>query len=64
MTNYENLQVRFLAGERILMGDGGNPPQLGETILIDGKRAEVIASRQELVNDTSTEGRFIAVYKP
>ncbi len=63
MKTYNNLQIRTLF-TGILMADGGDPPKLGEKVLIDGKQAEVVASRNELVNDTSMEKRFIAVYTP
>lgn len=46
------------------MDDDGNSPTLGETVTIDGRLAEVVASRNELVNDSNTGGRFIAVFKP
>ncbi len=63
MKTYADLQLRTTESG-ILMDDGGDPPALGETVLIDGKQAEVVSSNKELQNDSSTGGRFIAVYTP
>lgn len=64
MKTFNALQLRTISCDQILMDDGGNAPLLGETVTIDGRLAEVVASQNELVNDSDTGGRFIAVFKP
>lgn len=63
MKTYDGLQLRNLECGT-LMDDGGNAPALGESVLVDGRVAEVTASSKELINDSGTGGRFIVAFKP
>ena len=64
MKTYNNLQLREMSCKRVLVDDGGNAPTFGETVTIDGRLATVVESAKELINDSGTGGRFIAVFKP
>lgn len=62
MKTYANYLRNLSTG--VLVDDGGNAPTLGETVTIGGRLAEVTASANELMNDSGTGGRFIAVFLP
>lgn len=65
MKTYDgNLIQRSTKLDVVLVDDNGNPPSLGETVMIGGRTAEVTASNEQLVNDSGTGGRFIAAFKP
>lgn len=63
MKTYDGLQLRTLECGT-LMDDGGLAPALGESVMVDGRVAEVTASSKELINDSETGGRFIVAFKP
>ena len=64
MKTYDGSLIQRHISETVLVDDNGNPPSLGETITLAGRSAEVVASEQELLNDSGTGGRFIAAFKP
>ena len=56
--------MRNLDGNRWLVDDGGNPPTLGETVLVAGRLAEVVADNGTVINDSESGGRFIITFIP